>query len=253
MSRMLALVAAALLALAPAAEAQTHGQPVPASPPAALPADGAVAPVIPDAPPQPVAPQEIPAAASTAPAAVPAAAPAAAAPTTAPPPPPPAQPVPVAQPAPPPPAQSAKPATAAAAPAPQGPSGKLYTWGALGTTFTAGETYANLTVGAGYYLIRTGLAPNLELSYSFGQTPTIWALRPGVSWYMQIPVLHPYLGAYYARWLVGNGQPDQNAVGARAGISLGRFISLGATYERVLDCSRNCDAWAPMITAGASM
>ena len=249
MTRLLAL-AAALLALAPKADAQSS---VPASPPAALPADGAVAPVMPDAPPQPVAPQEIPAAATTAPAAVPAAAPAAAAPAAVPPPPPPAQPAPVAQPASPPPAQSAKPAAAAAAPAPQGPSGKLYTWGALGTTFTAGQTYANLTVGAGYLLIRTGLAPNMELSYSFGQTPTIWALRPGVSWYMQIPVLHPYLGAYYARWFVGSGQPDQNAVGARGGISLGRFISLGATYERVLDCSRNCDAWSPVITAGASM
>ena len=250
MTRLLAL-AAALLALAPKADAQSS---VPASPPAALPADGAVAPVMPDAPPQPVvAPQEIPAAASTAPAAVPAAAPAAAAPAAAPPPPPPAQPAPVAQPASPPPAQSAKPAAAAAAPAPQGPSGKLYTWGALGTTFTAGQTYANLTVGAGYLLIRTGLAPNMELSYSFGQTPTIWALRPGVSWYMQIPVLHPYLGAYYARWFVGSGHPDENAVGARGGISLGRFISLGVTYERVLDCSHSCDAWSPVITAGASM
>jgi hypothetical protein len=202
MSRMLAL-AGALLALARTAEAQTSGQPAPASPPPALPADGAVVPVTPE--------------------------------TTAQPAPPPAQP-------------------AAAGPAqPQGPRGKLYTWGAIGTTFTAGHTYANLTAGAGYYLLRNGLAPNLEVSYSFGETPTIWALRPGLTWYMQLPVIHPYLGAYYARWIVGSGQPDQNAVGARGGISLGRFISLGATYERVLDCSRNCDAWAPMITAGASM
>jgi hypothetical protein len=235
MSRMLAL-AAALLALARVAAAQTYGTPAQASPPAALPADGAVVPVT---------PQATPGAAPAAP--TPAAAAAAQ-------PPPPAQPAPAAQP---PPAQAApqpaKPAASAAAPTQQGPRGKLFTWGAVGTTFTAGHTYANLTLGAGYYLLQSGLAPNLEVSYSFGETPTIWAVRPGLTWYMQIPVLHPYLGAYYARWLVGNGQPDQNAVGARAGVSLGRFISLGATYERVLDCSRNCDAWAPMITAGASM
>jgi hypothetical protein len=158
---------------------------------------------------------------------------------------------------PPPPAQAAPAATptaSAAAPAqPQGPRGRLYTWGAIGTTFTAGQTYANLTLGAGYLLLRSGLAPNLEVSYSFGETPTIWALRPGVTWYMQIPVLHPYLGAYYARWFVGSGRPDENALGARGGISLGRFISLGVTYERVLDCSRSCDAWSPMVTAGASL
>jgi hypothetical protein len=152
----------------------------------------------------------------------------------------------VAQPAPapqaPPPAQ----------PAAQGPRGRFYTWGGVGATFAYGQTYGNLTLGAGYLFLRSGIAPNLEASYSFGASPNFWVLRPGVTWYLPVlKVLNPYLGAYWASWFPTSGDyPDQNGVGARAGVSMKRF-SLGVTYERAFNCSRNCDVVTPII--GASL
>jgi hypothetical protein len=161
-----------------------------------------------------------------------------------------AQPTPaVAQPVAPPPA----PAPAAAqAPAKQEPRGRLYTWGGVGTTFAYGETYGSASFGVGY-LMKAGITPNLEATYAFGASPTMWALRPGVTWFTPIPVLHPYVGAYYTHWFVSGSLPDTNGIGARAGISLGRVLSLGVTYDHALDCSKNCDTWSPQIGAGFSM
>src|SRR5438874_501067 len=91
-------------------------------------------------------------------------------------------------------------------------------------------------------------SPHVQVHYS----PTLWTLRPGVTWYMPVAVLHPYVGAYYTHWFVGGGQPDQNGIGGRAGFSLGRVLSLGVTYDHALGCNRNCDSWAPQISAGYS-
>jgi len=214
MTRTLAFVLALLAA--PAAIAQTAEPAAPPPPPTA------------DAPPA-TAPPATTAPASTAPATN---APAA----TAPP-----------QPAPPPPA-----AQPAPQPAPQKEKrGVLYPWLTVGTTFAYGQTYGNVSAGLGY-VMNHGLTPNLEVSYSWGATPTLWAVRPGVTWFLQIPVLHPYVGAYYTHWFVSGNFQDQNGVGARLGISLGRSISLGVTYDRVLNCSHQCDSWTPLIGAAAS-
>ncbi len=127
--------------------------------------------------------------------------------------------------------------------------GQLYTWGSVGTTFAYGETYGSANVGLGW-LMRHGIAPNVELGYAFGNTPTIWSLRPGVSWYLPVAKVRPYVGAYYTHWFVGSGLPDQNGVGGRAGFSLGRVLALGVTYDHALGCSKDCDSWAPQISAG---
>ncbi len=147
------------------------------------------------------------------------------------------------------------PATAAPAPAPAPHpsqwSGKPYSWASFGTTFAYGQTYANANVGVGW-LMRNGIAPNVEVGYAFGNSPTLWTLRPGVTWFMPIPTIHPYVGAYYTRWFVGSGLPDQNGIGGRAGISLGRVLSLGVSYDHALGCDRNCDSWTPTLSAGIS-
>jgi len=212
-------VVAALLAWAGAVSAQTTP---PAQPP-------------PTAQPAP--------AAEPAPAVAPAAEPAPAAAAVAAPPP---EPTPLAAP---------PPAAAPAAPAAAGKkwwSGQVFTWLSAGSTFAYGNAYGNVSLGAGW-LMQNGIAPNFEVGYSFGGTPDIWTLRPGITWYTPIPVLRPYIGVYYTRWLVGHGFEDRNGVGARMGFSLGRFISLGVLYDRVIDgCSNNCDSWTPMISGGAS-
>jgi len=176
--------------------------------------------------------------------------------TEAPPPPPSSAPAaPATQPAP----AAAQPAPAAAQPAPapqpapkKESRGVLYPWLTVGTTFAYGQTYGNASAGLGY-VMNHGLTPNLEVSYSWGATPTLWAVRPGLIWFMQIPMLHPYVGAYYTHWFVSGNLPDQNGVGARLGISLGRVMSLGVTYDRILNCSHQCDSWTPLIGAAVSM
>jgi hypothetical protein len=240
MTRMLAL-ATALLALAQTTVAQTAAQP--ALPPPATAAPAATAPAAPAAATPAAA---APAAAAPAAAAPAAAAPAATAPATA-------QPEPAtAQPAPPP--AQPQPVAAAPAPAPQPRQrrGKLFTWGSVGTTFAYGETYGSANLGVGYFLIPSGITPNVEASYAFGNTPTLWALRPGVIWYTSLP-FRPYVGVHYTRWFVSGDLPDANAFGGRAGFSLGRVLSLGVTYDRLLDCERNCDTWMPVVSAGLSI
>jgi hypothetical protein len=168
-----------------------------------------------------------------------------AAPAAPPPPPPPAV---APAPPPPPPAQ----AQATAAPAqPQPRQRKIYGWGSIGTTFAYGETYASATLGLGYRM-RAGITPNVEGSYAFGASPTVWTLRPGVTWFMPVARLSPYVGAFYTHWFV-NGREDQNGLGGRAGVSIGRALSLGVTYDRALNCSKNCDIWTPQISAGVSL
>jgi len=98
-----------------------------------------------------------------------------------------------------------------------------------------------------------GFALELEGQYWAGQSPSLGKIAPGITWYAPFRL---YVGAYYARWFVGSGFPDQNAVGARAGytlLSMGRtFAGVGVAYERALSCSSNCDSWWPEASVGVS-
>jgi hypothetical protein len=154
-----------------------------------------------------------------------------------------------AEPAPPP----APPPATVPTPAPQKRSGRLYSWGSVGTTFAYGQTYGSANLGVGWMMLPSGIAPNVEVGYAFGNSPTIWSVRPGITWYMPLAVVRPYIGAYYAHWFVGSGLSDQNGIGGRAGFSVGRVLSLGVTYEHALGCSNYCDSWAPTISAGLSL
>jgi hypothetical protein len=129
---------------------------------------------------------------------------------------------------------------------------RLFSWASVGTTFAYGTTYGSANVGAGL-LMQHGIAPNVELGYAFGSDPSLWTVRPGVTWYMPLPTFRPYVGTYYTHWFVGGNLQDQNGIGGRAGISLGRVISLGVTYDHAFDCNQNCDIWSPQISAGLSL
>jgi hypothetical protein len=186
------------------------------------------------------APPAQPPAAGTSPS-VPAAAPAQTAPAPAP-----AQPAPTAAPA--------QPAPAAAAPPPSPAPARqrrLYTWGSVGTSFAYGNTYWNASLGVGYLMPR-GITPNVEVSYAFGETPTVTSLRPGVIWYLPIKRIQPYVGVHYTHWFVSDDFPDQDGVGGREGVSIGRMLSLGVVYDRALDCDRDCDVWYPQVSAGVA-
>src|SRR5512138_1975194 len=81
------------------------------------------------------------------------------------------------------------------------------------------QTYVGLGARLGYDL-GLGVTPELGAAYWTGGTPTIFELAPGVTWYMPLPVIRPYVGAFYSHLFLGSGFPDQDALGGRAGISL---------------------------------
>lgn len=146
-------------------------------------------------------------------------------------------------------AQPSTPAEPAAPAQPKWYSGKPYGWVSGGTTFAYNQTYASINVGAGW-LMRNGLAPNVEVGSAFGNTPTLWSVRPGVSWFLPIPGVQPFIGAYYTHWFVTDGFADQNGVGGRAGVSIGSVLAVGVNYDHLLSCNANCDSWTPVISAG---
>jgi hypothetical protein len=129
---------------------------------------------------------------------------------------------------------------------------QIFSWASVGTTFAYGQTYGSANAGVGY-LMKYGIAPNVELGYAFGNSPTLWSVRPGVTWFMPVAPVRPYVGTYYTHWFVGSGLPDQDGIGGRAGLSVGRVVSLGVAYDHVFGCSVNCDSWTPQISAGLSL
>jgi hypothetical protein len=215
----------ALFALPLAAIAQVGGQAAPA------PTDTTVVPA-----PQPgmAEPQAVPPP------------PAMTAPQEAPPP----APVVVAPPPTPPPAPTPTPAQAE--PAGQRRESKWRASASIGAGSSYGNTYFLVGARIGRELA-AGLALEIDGQYWAGESPSLGKIAPGLTWYSPFRV---YVGAYYARWFVGSGFPDQDAVGGRAGytlISRGRtFAGVGISYERALDCSNNCDSWWPEASVGVS-
>jgi hypothetical protein len=71
----------------------------------------------------------------------------------------------------------------------------------------------------------------------------------------QVPVLKPYIGAFYRRTYV-DGLPDINSAGGRAGVYVqaGRnaYVGAGAVYESYLDCNtttyRSCSDTYPELS-----
>jgi len=135
---------------------------------------------------------------------------------------------------------------------------RLRVWVNAGTTWAYGNSYFNLGAGAGYEVI-AGLAPVLDLSWSIGPSPMVFGLKPGLDWFVPLPGrVRPYVGAYYAHWFVGGGFPDQDAWGARGGLSFAQAgpatFSLGVAYEKVFtNCTGSCEYWIPQVSAGFSL
>ena len=126
----------------------------------------------------------------------------------------------------------------------------------LSASVGAGSSYGNtyFLIGAriGRELVG-GLALEVDGQYWAGESPSLGKIAPGLTWYAPF---RAYVGAYYARWFVGSGFPDQDAVGARAGYTLlsrGRaFAGVGVAYEKALDCKSNCESWWPEASVGVS-
>lgn len=111
--------------------------------------------------------------------------------------------------------------------------------------------------GAGYFVL-DGLELGLFGMHMFGDGPGLDEVSPSVRYTAQPlfaswPVV-PYVGGFYNHWFVGDGLPDVDAVGARAGVVRlsGRLlIGVGIAYEHTVStCSASCDTVYPDITFG---
>jgi hypothetical protein len=122
----------------------------------------------------------------------------------------------------------------------------------VGAGTSYGESYFLVGARLGYVLTH-GIAAELEGQYWGGASPQLGKIAPGLVWYSPYRL---YAGVYYARWLVGSGYPDQDAVGGRVGLSLGgkgrASFGVGAAYEHAIDCKANCDAWWPEASVGVA-
>jgi len=124
-----------------------------------------------------------------------------------------------------------------------------------GTGYAFDESYLVLGLGVNYYII-DGLNVGLFLESWTGSDPKMYKITPSVQYvFHQVPVLKPYIGAFYRRTYI-DGLDDINSVGGRAGVYLqaGRnaYLGAGAVYESYLDCNqsvyRSCNSTYPELS-----
>jgi len=110
-----------------------------------------------------------------------------------------------------------------------------------GSGYAFDQTYFVLGLGVSYYVIN-GLNVGLAVESWTGADPHITKVTPSVQYvFYQVPVLKPYIGAFYRRAYV-SGLPDVDSVGGRAGVYVqaGRnaYVGGGVVYESYLDCNQ---------------
>jgi hypothetical protein len=122
----------------------------------------------------------------------------------------------------------------------------------LGAGTSQGHSYVMFGGLVGYDLGQ-GFEACFDGQYWGGARPSMGKLSPGLNWYAPIPY-RPYVGVYYARWIIGGGLADENAVGGRFGATLtstrNAAFSAGMVYERLLACTVDCDAFWPELAFG---
>jgi hypothetical protein len=124
-----------------------------------------------------------------------------------------------------------------------------------GNGYAFDQSYLVLGLGVSYYVL-DGLNVGLFLESWSGSDPHLYKVTPSVQYvFHQVPVLKPYIGAFYRRTYV-DGLPDINSAGGRAGVYVqaGRnaYVGAGAVYESYLDCNtttyRSCSDTYPELS-----
>ncbi len=145
-----------------------------------------------------------------------------------------AQPAPTGQP-------TAEPTVQKSRPHPLSAGRVRFALGAGGSTTFTGHSAFGAALGVGYFVI-DGLEVGADTSLLFSDGPFLAHVSPQVRYAFdtKTPVL-PYVGAFYRHFFVGDGLPDLDALGARAGLfvlSGGAFFGLGLGWQTLLN---HCD------------
>lgn len=129
-----------------------------------------------------------------------------------------------------------------------------------GTTSSLGHQYVVIGGSVGYYVL-DGVGLALHGLHQFGSGPSISELSPELRYVAQPlvgrwPVI-PYVGAFYNHWFIGDGLPDVDSVGGRAGglwVSGNVVLGLGVVVEHIVSaCTMDCDSVYPDITIALSL
>ena len=118
----------------------------------------------------------------------------------------------------------------------------------------ANSEYLFLGGSAGYYVVN-GLEAGLGSQFWLIGSPEVITVSPQVRYVLHfVPVLKPYVGAFYQHAFVTDGFDDFDSVGARAGAFWvsggGSYLGGGVVFEQILDCPEftDCSRVAPELT-----
>jgi hypothetical protein len=159
------------------------------------------------------------------------------------------------------PAPSTAPGAAPDAPARPTPfdRGRVHLGLGGGSQDSLGFHYFAISGGVGYYVL-DGLELGLHGIHEFGDGPRIDLLSPSLRYVAQPLVgkwpLIPYVGVFYNHWFIAD-VPDQDAVGARAGMLFIRgaiVLGLGVVYEQLVStCATDCSSVYPDFTIALAL
>jgi len=131
----------------------------------------------------------------------------------------------------------------------------------IGSASAGSRDYLILGAGVSYYVI-DGLSLGLDGDVWLLEDPTVYTLTPQTRYVLYfVPVIKPYLGAFYRHYFLTGDFDDLDSIGGRVGAYIvpgaGSYVGLGAVYEKMLSCEdsafRDCDGWYPEITIGFSL
>ena len=130
-----------------------------------------------------------------------------------------------------------------------------------GTASNLGHDYVAIGGSFGYYVLDGVLVAVHGLEEFGSGNPNIFELSPELRYVAQPLVgkwpIIPYVGGFYNHWFIGDGVPDVDSVGGRAGglfVSGNVVLGLGVVVEHIVSsCTNDCDSVYPDITIALSL
>jgi hypothetical protein len=147
----------------------------------------------------------------------------------------------------------------AQAPPPQTPfdQGRVRVALSGGSGGTTANRYVVIGAGVGVFVVN-GLEVATDVESWLGGDPVITKLSPSLRFiFYMVPTIHPYLGALYRHWFIGNNEDDVDTLGGSLGLIAvlgpGAFAGGGVVHEIIVSsCDRDCSETYPEIFVSLS-